>query len=150
MIYRKGICSLCRREVVIVKRLPSGHLCRACNDKRLTDKAEGREREGIATKRPQRKPSGQLSLFRAIWASRPHVSFISGKPIKNPTPINFFHIMGKQAYPKFKLYDRNIILTTRREHELWHQDRGRLRDLPEWKKVFDLYERLKAEYHGVA
>ena len=61
-----------------------------------------------------------------------------------------FHVLGKGAFPKFRLDDRNLIFTTAQEHEDWHGNNTRedlLKKDAGWQKVFDLYDQLKLEYY---
>jgi len=106
-----------------------------------------------------RVPTGELALFRSIWATRPHISFISGREIEFFHPIHFAHVLpkGKNKYPLFKLYDKNVVILTEREHTLYDQgtmqsraqyseeclDEGFVCD---WQKLFTLRDELKKEY----
>lgn len=134
MKYRKGHCFKCNHEAIIVKRLPSGNLCKKHNDQRLKGK-----------KNPKDEP-GELALFISIWQTRPHVSFVSGLALTNFDIRCFFHILPKGSYRRYKLNENNIILTTPEEHHKWHNDRGSLRNIPEWEKVFNLYDELRETY----
>lgn len=132
--YEKGECKNCDREAYIVNK--SLQLCNKCNDKRLGDKKRGQPRE--------------MSLFDRIYAERGGVSQISGKklPEKGDSRYHwcFSHILTKGAYPKFKLKPENIKLVTPEEHILWENYKWKVRELPEWKWVFDMQEQLKQQY----
>lgn len=97
----------------------------------------------------QLKPTGQKELFLEIWNERDHVSGVSGKPLFGFSFTYFSHVLpkGKNQYPKFKLYKKNIMLKTWEEHELWEHHQYKLKDLPEWQHVFKLKEELINEYN---
>jgi hypothetical protein len=91
------------------------------------------------------KPSGELVLFNAIWKSRPHICQVSKEPIKDFDIWCFAHVLSKKSFPKFRLYDKNIILVTR---EIHHQyDNGSSKDDPRFGWVYELKSNLKAEYN---
>jgi hypothetical protein len=60
-------------------------------------------------------------LFIEIWTEREHVSEISGKPLLYPGNFKFHwqfaHVLGKQAYPRYKFRKENIMLMLPEEHE---------------------------------
>jgi hypothetical protein len=103
--------------------------------------------------------ANQVQMFKSIWASRPHVSFLSGKPL-NYIPNTelwyslFAHVLSKamNKYPAYKLYEKNIVLLTPTEHGLL--DAGtidqRIKYEQEnnccWNKIFLLAEELKGQY----
>ncbi len=92
------------------------------------------------------KGRGYRKLYLEIWIERPHVSEISGKPIREYDVCCFMHLLSKGAYPEFKLDKRNVFLVTREEHHRYDNvEREPLKDLPEWQKVFELREELKFE-----
>jgi hypothetical protein len=114
----------------------------------------------------KRKPTGELELFKKIWAERDRVSFLSGKPL-NFTPGTSFwfscfaHVLSKakNKYPEYMLNELNIILLTPEEHflldqgserqrEKYYEESGRTAD---WNKIYFWREFLKSEYkreHG--
>ena len=108
------------------------------------------------------KPTGEALLFDTIWKTRPHISFISGKPINIEYHSNlwyncFFHVLAKGKYPAFRLLDKNIVLGLPDEHTLYDQGtEGQRRKYAEqcendgggcdWEKLYSLREELKSEY----
>ena len=65
---------------------------------------------------------GQVKkMFVEIWEEREHVSQVSGKPLLYPNHSQwhwqFAHILGKQAYPKYRHRKENIMLMLPEEHE---------------------------------
>jgi hypothetical protein len=93
------------------------------------------------------KPSGELALFKTLLEVRGAKSQISGEKLVGFDIRWFSHILSKGAYPSFKLFDKNIVLKTPREHELWETQRHKLKNLPEWQWVFNLEQELKELYH---
>jgi len=65
----------------------------------------------------------ETELFKHIWDTIPHYSFVSGIPIREPSPANFAHVLSKAVnrYPHFRLFPDNIILVTQEEHNLIDQ-----------------------------
>jgi len=102
---------------------------------------------GIKKKFP--KTTGERELFLKIWAKRPHVSEINGEPLGDePNTYNFMHVLGKKAFPDFRLKEENILLASFDQH--YYYDNGgnpHPDDAEGWKKVDELSERLKIEYH---
>lgn len=84
-------------------------------------------------------------MFVAIWNSRPHVCEVSGERIKDFNVSCFMHILSKKAYPKFRLYDKNILLVTPEVHHRY--DCG-ARSAPEFEKVRELHDNLINQYYN--
>jgi len=63
----------------------------------------------------------QKELFEYVWANRPHVSEISGKPLLYPNHPKFHwqfaHILAKGCYKGYALNENNIMLMLPEEHE---------------------------------
>lgn len=89
----------------------------------------------------KKKPTGERELHLAIWAVRKHVSYFSGEKIETPDPHNFMHVLPKSTYPKFRLYQKNIVLGTFDEHFM-QTNLPRDKWEPEFRKA---WERLEAE-----
>jgi hypothetical protein len=151
--YRKGICSSCGEDKMIVKR--TYMLCYKCNESRL-DKTRGpKKKTPIKSKS---KPSGELTLFKSIWSTRTQVSFLSGRDLSSVPDylwLNMFaHVLSKSQskYPKFKLYSKNIILLHPDEHFLLDHGNSDQRDKYakkwncDWSSIDKLREQLKREY----
>lgn len=85
--------------------------------------------------------SGQRELFFYVWNNRPHISEISGAYLGHEAVAHFFaHIIGKGAYPSFKLREDNIVLLTREEHYAF--DQGDVTKLPDYEKHRAKWEEL--------
>ena len=114
-------------------------------------KADPKPEKVIKGKKPmeaKKKPSGEAVLFKAVWETRKHKSFITGEDLgQDGYPWHFAHVLPKKGYPEFRLLDRNIVLLTQEQHSKWDQGlRSELMLRPEWKKMFELEEKLKEEY----
>lgn len=90
-------------------------LCDDCNYKRLH---KGKSRFEVRAERNKvRKPkfrpaTGELALFKEIWAERAHVCTHCGEKLPEPLkPIYFSHIKSKGAFPELRLEKTNIELT---------------------------------------
>jgi hypothetical protein len=101
----------------------------------------------------KKKPTGEKEVFESIWKERPHKSQIGGEKIEEGTPSNFLHVIpkAKNKYPEYKLLKQNIVIGTWKEHHLWDNDRGKIKDDPKWKFMFELEKQLLEMYkeeHG--
>ena len=156
--YKMGICTCHGFERLIVKKILPNKYCHVGNQTRLNARREARESND--TKKPRkplnryRKPTGEKILFETIWSTRKRVSFLDGKPLGDCAYAwNFAHVLRKAKghYPKFKLLDRNIILLTKRQHELYDDNVRNPEFLiakdHRWKKIFELREELRNEYN---
>lgn len=89
---------------------PSLGLCPSCNRKRLEAKRGPRP----AAKPPAKKrhrTTGEAALFRAIWASRPHVCENCKAYLPEPARTFYFaHIKPKSTHPELRLDILNIRL----------------------------------------
>jgi len=94
------------------------------------------------------KPSGELALFQSIWNSRPHKCSVTSNPLGEFNIWYFSHILPKSMYPKFRLYDKNIVLKSAAMHHKWettaHSD---LAKDPRWIPILKLREELLDEYN---
>lgn len=104
-----------------------------------------KEKKGITVKK---KVTGELELFKAIWAVRKHVSHFSGEVIQDFAPLHFMHVLSKakNQYPHFKLYPKNIVLGTEDEHYLHHNVARSDWPEPFRKEIERLESELKSEY----
>ncbi len=91
------------------------------------------------------KPTGELILFKAIWDTRPHICFITGEPIYEFNVSCFAHILSKGSFPKFRLFDKNIMLVTKDAH--YEYDNGD-RSAPEFAHVMKIHDELIKQYYG--
>jgi hypothetical protein len=103
--------------------------------------------------------ASEMPLFNIIWEEREHKSFLSNHPLGvhpgGPMFVNVFaHLLakGKAKYPNFKLYSKNIVLLTPKEHNLLDQSSSNQREKYalqhgcNWNKIYDLQEDLKEKY----
>lgn len=110
------------------------------------------EKGKTKTKKVFKKKTGEKSIFEHIWETRPHKSFISGQDLDfyvYPYFFNLFaHVLSKNKYPEFRLYDKNIILLTPYEHFLLDQgtEEQRSNYNADWELIYKLKGDLIAEY----
>jgi hypothetical protein len=101
-------------------------------------------------------------LYKQLWDTRPHVSFLSDIEINIPEGSDwwfniFAHVLAKalNKYPKYKLYAPNIIFLTPEEHRLldFGTNEQRLKYAEEhncsWNKIYNLAEELKSSYPNI-
>lgn len=87
----------------------------------------------------------ELLMFKQIWEERPHFCEVSGKPIRFFHPACFSHVLAKGAYPKFRLYKKNIVLCLYEWHHKWEFE---TRKIPELSWIETLESALKTEYYN--
>lgn len=109
-IERFNTCSCCGERRFIVNR--THILCEECNYKRLHG---GKNRLEVQREKPRtpkyRKPTGELALFRQIWANREHRCVHCGAVLPDPPRASYFsHIHSKGARPDLRLDPSNIEL----------------------------------------
>ena len=107
--YRVGLCCVCKKDKLIVKRKPSGNYCNHCNSERLAQERESKIKK--PTKKRVIKPTGEAKLFKAIWAVRPHVCENCGVSLGNEARSFYFaHKIPKGRNEELRLQPSNIML----------------------------------------
>lgn len=172
MTYQRGTCRECGTpNVLIVNR--THWLCDTCNQGRLGDnKASGKAQSRFGadipptgTSKPtahkngngsqdfkKRKPTGEALMFLVASEKNPHVCYVCGRAIRPITYASCAHVLPKGKYPKFRLYDKNCVFLCppmdgcRAHYRYDFEPHSTLKDLPEWKALFDLREILLLEY----
>jgi len=95
--------------------------------------------------------TGEGQMFVEIWEAlepEERVSFVTGFSLPTPHEMRayyFAHVLSKGSSPKFRLYKKNIVLLTFREHQIWDNARYLIRDNPLWIPLFNLEQELKEE-----
>jgi len=93
--------------------------------------------------------TGELKLFKEIYEQRNECCEITGQWI--PFNVNnFAHILGKGAYPSFRLLPENILMVQPRIHHLY-DNVGReklLAEFPEATIIYELKDKLRRQYYG--
>jgi hypothetical protein len=139
-----AVCTECSNfTLVVVKK----GLCAKCNYelKQSKKKAEGKDTK---KKTYVKKKTGEIELFHDIYEERNGTCEITGHSI----PFNvssFAHVLGKKAYPKFRLYKPNIMLVEERIHILYDncsKDKL-LAEYPAADVIFEKKELLKQLYY---
>jgi hypothetical protein len=146
---------------------PKWGICKECNDEKEKPLIKGlckyhywKERSRLKGK-PRKKATkrtGEFNFFEAIFDQRKKVCFVTGLPLRskefyiqtNTFHFLFHHVLGKGAYPAFRLYEKNIIMVLPEVHD--NIETKALSDLVKihigYQKVIDLKETLKSEYYG--
>jgi hypothetical protein len=90
----------------------------------------------------------EVALGRYLFNARGMRSEVSGCELGfDYNHIYCSHLLTKAAYPKFRLYPKNMVFKTPDEHRMWENASHKLKHLPEWEWVFKLHELLKQEYY---
>ena len=74
---------------------------------------------------------------------------LTGKPLD--FNVNCFaHILGKGAYPSFRLYKPNIIMVQARVHHLYDNSSKEklLAEFPQAVKIYEAKDKLRYEYYN--
>jgi len=116
--YRKEVCTCHKEERYIVKRLPGRRLCNDGNEDRKRENKGGEASVSFSSIKPKKKkPTGERSLFLAIWATRPHICTNCNCDLGKEPKVHFFsHIVGKGRNPKLRLEPSNIQLLCQECH----------------------------------
>lgn len=154
----RATCSECNTEQWIEHK--KKNLCRDCNTLRKQQLKGNKDKRNLSTFKKKSKPTGEMALFQSIWASREKKSYLSGKELKNYEGTSFFpnlfaHVLSKakNRYPKFKLFEKNIILLTPDEHYLYDfgTEEQRNKYAQEhgcsWAKIYELKDELVKVYN---
>lgn len=86
----------------------------------------------------------ELLMFKQIWEERPHFCEVTGKPLGAFDVRLFSHVLTKGAYPKFRLYKKNIVLCLYEKHFEWE---FKTRKTLEFSWIETLESSLKTEYY---
>lgn len=118
-----------------------------CQEGNYELKQAKKKSEGKSTKKKTyvKKPTGELILFRTIWATRPQKCEVCKNTITEPTVSCFAHILSKGAYNQFRLLDRNIAILCADCH--YKFDFGDSSG-EEFKALKEKREQLKQEYYS--
>jgi len=145
---KPGYCSTCNR----LSTLKDG-LCAKCRIPVKGERSDTRKlvkelvRTAISKKRTV---TGEKAVFDKIIAERPHICFITGTAIRNPSPSNCAHVLNKKNHKAWLLNPKNIVLLQTWVHNTIDQGtlaaKEKLHEYPGYAKYLELFEKLKAEY----
>jgi hypothetical protein len=95
------------------------------------------------------KPSGELVLFQSIWATRKHRCAVCDIELKAFDVWFFSHILSKGSFPKFRLYEKNIVLKCREHHHEWEtkSNKDLIKKDGRWLPFIELHKTLIQEYY---
>ncbi len=132
MIQRKlKVCRECGKECYYFR---TGY-CQQCSNKQ------------VKPIKKVRKSSGELEVFKIIWSERPHNCEVCGTYLPDFDVWQFPHLLGKGAYPKFRLLKENIRIMCKQHHTQY--DNGSVENDPKFEKILELKQKLKQKYYGV-
>jgi len=108
--------------------------------------SQPKKKKGL--KQKERKPTGELALFKEIFLERNGKCQITGRDVIFD-PMSFMHILSKGAYPKFRLKKENILLVEPEIHYIYdNSDKETLLfEYPKAKIIYEIKEELKIEYY---
>lgn len=97
------------------------------------------------------KNSGQQELFKKIWETSNKKCEVCNKPLEYSHEI-FSHILGKGAYPNYKLNPDNIKLMCYEYqgngcHNKWDTKAKSELTGDAWQRIKDLEQNLKQQYY---
>lgn len=95
------------------------------------------------------KPTGELALFKQIYEELEGISQITQHWL--PFDVkNFIHILGKKAYPKFRLYKDNIVHGEYDFHHLYDNSSKKkaLKEFPQAEWIYNKKQTLKEFYNS--
>ncbi len=146
IVSKSGVCKRCKKK----KMLYSMGYCSYCYWIQLREK--NKNKKNIKpTSSYTKKPTGEKLVFNIVWKKQKGRCFITGKFIshKDVMASNFVHILSKaqNKYPAFKLYDKNIVMTVSRFHQLYdHGTKDKMySEFADYKKNIDKFFELKKE-----
>ena len=95
-----------------------------------------------------KKPTGELALFKEIYKKLGGKCQLTGNKIEFH-PNCFMHILSKGAYPRFRLYDRNVFMVEQDAHFLYDNSDKQtlLEQYPNAEIIYEKKEELKIEYY---
>jgi len=139
---KKKICKECNTEQYIFSR----GMCKFCAGKNPKEKSGLKD---IPKKSPFGKPTGELVLFQSIWATRKHNCAVCGTDLKVFDVWFFSHILSKGSFPRFRLYEKNIVIKCRQHHHEWgtKSNKDLLKKDGRWLPMIELHDTLIQEYY---
>ena len=139
---KKKICLGCEESKIIFSR---GY-CLLCSKIHPKQKTSFKDK----VKKPVVKATGELALFQTIWATRPHKCSVCDANIPEFDTWVFSHVLSKGAFPRFRLYDKNIVIKCRDHHRQYETTSNK--DLAKiggnWLPIIDLHDSLVQEYYN--
>jgi hypothetical protein len=138
----KKVCRVCGKGGTVLR---SGFCVPSCDDAEVVLPKVAKVANG--TEAPDKD---QWSMFLRLLSERGPFSEVGGEKLITDTKHKFFvnqfsHTLPKGTYPELKLDERNIVLMTKREHDLWTDHKDTLRSQPKWQQVFVMELLLQRE-----
>lgn len=116
-----------------------------CKDYREPSKAK----KVLQKVSPKRSKIKEAEFFMEQWKKRGGYCFITGEKLVF-SPSVCFHVLGKGAFPRYRLKAENLIFVNPKYHNDWHVlgQQKCLEKYARWQLVIDLYNKLKIQYNN--
>lgn len=92
----------------------------------------------------------QDDLFKNEWKKREHRCSVCKRDLPMYSWYYCAHILGKGAYPLFKLASGNLVIMCHICHDLYDHHTNEAKTLPQFKWVFERAEVLKRLYNLIS
>lgn len=145
-IFSKGRCKNCSQKAYAAKQMEKARQSIEAGARHLPKDGTKMLKKTKPIKRSplkhKRKATGEMEVFKEIWAEREHICQVTGIRLTEDT-VHFSHLLPKGKYPKLRLVKENIWIVLWTIHHEWETgDRS--------KSMFDAkraeVERLKQKY----
>ena len=104
--------------------------------------------------RAKKKPTGELALFKRLYAEQDGLCAVTGLPLHPPAHEDFHkqgsHILPKGAYPRARLWPDNVVMVLVEQHNLWERekDKDKLVEIePRWAEYAQRYFDMRLAYN---
>jgi len=91
----------------------------------------------------------QGEFFKDEWLKRKHECYVCGEPLVFFSPYWMAHVLGKGAFPAFKLFSGNLVILCGDCHDLYDKKTDEAKSKPMFAELFELKEKLEILYHKV-
>jgi hypothetical protein len=95
----------------------------------------------------KRKKTGELELFKEIWAERPHKCVICEANLPVFTVKFFAHVLSKGSHPEMRLDKENIEIMCFPHHYRYDAETYAATKDRRYDKIFAKKEDLKTKYN---
>ena len=130
----KGVCSACESEQWIVHK--NKKLCKKCNDKRKSTKANKRNADDD-------------KWYREVFEKSNKTCEECSKQLQGFSRSYVSHILSKGAFPSYRYHPKNYNILCYECHQTWEFS-GNRKSMNIWPKNEELIYELKAKYHEYA
>jgi len=92
----------------------------------------------------------QKDLFKDEWIKRRHKCSVCREPLPIYSPYWMAHVLGKGAFPAFKLLSGNIRILCGTCHDLYDKQTHVAKKDPRFKELFEFQQELIVLYNLTA